>query len=336
MYFPDRGLDKLEQKWRLVAEELVQVEKKLQQIIETAGPEINEVGDYVFNGTGKRIRPALFLIAAHKTGQGLQPLLEAAVAFELMHTASLLHDDVIDQAATRRGKEAVHVRWSNKISVLSGDYFLSQAFKMLVGYHDWRLMDIIVEIVQNMAEGEVEQAFADTSAPDLEDRYFQWIGKKSASFFAGCCKAGSLLGGDNQKEQALWYEFGYNLGIAFQLVDDLLDYTDAGGVTGKPLYGDLNNRVITLPLIRTLITSDLTAGGEQSINYLFLDQQKSGTEIGKVAQAVLDGDGPAYTYRKAEEHINIASGIINSLDALSEDKRVLLEQLTRDVLLRKK
>ena len=316
----------------MIENELALVNERLRQVVETAGPEINEVGDYIFNGTGKRIRPALFLIAAFRGRNNLLPLIDAAAALELMHTASLLHDDVIDQASTRRGKDAVHIKWSNQISVLSGDYLLSQAFKMLVSYHDWRLMNIIVDIVQNMAEGEVEQAFADISTPGLEERYFQWIGKKSASFFAGCCEAGSLLGGGNREEQTVWSEFGYNLGIAFQLIDDLLDYTGEGQVTGKPLYGDLNNRVITLPLIRTLnVTSD-----EESINHLLQDTKASGSQISAVAQAVLEGDGPAYTYRKAEEHANRAADIINDFQSGSWEKKDILEQLTHDILLRRK
>ncbi len=316
----------------MIENELALVKKRLRQVVETAGPEINEVGDYIFNGTGKRIRPALFLTAAYRSRGNLLPFIDIAVALELMHTASLLHDDVIDQASTRRGKDAVHIRWSNKVSVLSGDYLLSQAFKMLVSYQDWRLMNIVVDIVQNMAEGEVEQAFADTSTPDLEERYFQWIGKKSASFFAGCCQAGSLLGGGDREEQALWSEFGYNLGMAFQLIDDLLDYTGEGQVTGKPLYGDLNNRVITLPLIRTLSVTP----GEESINHLLQNTNASGSQISAVAQTVLEGDGPAYTYRKAEEHAKLAADIISDLQPGSWEKRKVLEQLTHDVLLRSK
>ncbi len=316
----------------MIEKEVALVDERLREVVETAGPEIKEVGDYIFNGTGKRIRPALFLIAAYRRDSDLLPLLDAAVALELMHTASLLHDDVIDQASIRRGKEAVHIRWSNKISVLSGDYLLSRAFKMLVGYEDWRLMNIVVNIVENMAEGEVEQAFADIASPDLEERYFKWIGKKSASFFAGCCRAGSLLGGDKPSEQMLWSEFGYNLGIAFQLIDDLLDYTGEDGVTGKPLYGDLSNKVITLPLIRT-VKLNLEEG---NINQLLEDDEATGSQIGDAAQVILEGDGPAYTYRKAEEHAKQAAAIINKLQPLNRDKSEVLEQLTHNLLLRKK
>jgi geranylgeranyl pyrophosphate synthase len=325
-------LGKLEQKWRLISKELTQVEAGLKQVILTGGPEINAVGDYIFNGTGKRIRPALFLTAAYSPRHSLSALLDAAIAFELMHTASLLHDDVIDQAAIRRGKDAAHVKWSNTISVLSGDYLLSQAFQILVKYENWPLMNLVVEMVQNMAEGEIEQAFADIESPGLEDRYFRWIGKKSAAFFAGCCRAGSLLGGGNREEQDLWAEFGFNLGIAFQLIDDLLDYTGEGKVTGKPLYGDLNNRVITLPLIRTIGTSreDIT------FNRVLYDESVPGNLLCEAAQAVLDGDGPAYTYLKAEEYARLAAAVIRKLLPAGDEKRLLLEELTEDVLQRSK
>lgn len=313
------------------------VEKNLRIIVELAGPEINEVGDYIFNGTGKRIRPALFLLVAHHTENNLQPLINAAVSFELMHTASLLHDDVIDQASTRRGKETVHLKWSNKISVLSGDYFLSQAYKMLVDYHNWQLLEIVVKVVQNMAEGEIEQAFARVDLPDLEERYYQWIGKKSAYFFAGCCQAGSLLGGGDKNEQMLWSEFGYNIGIAFQLIDDLLDYTGVKESTGKPLYGDLNNGVITLPLIRTLHSNhsdeELT---KEAMTALAGQEDLQANRFEELAKMVVAGDGPAYTYDRAKEYCDRASAIIETMPGLQRSKKSLLDQLIRDVLVRNK
>ncbi len=315
----------------MIEGELNQIESRLQQIVDAAGPEVNEVGGYIFNGTGKRIRPALFLLAAYKPGSDLRPYLDAAVVLELLHTASLLHDDVIDQASVRRGRETVHVKWNNKISVLTGDYLLSQAFGLLVGYQDWRLMDVVVNIVRNMTEGEIEQAFADTGSSRLEEYYFKWIGKKSASFFAGCCQAGCIVSGGNGEQQSGWSEFGYNLGIAFQLIDDLLDYTGEDKVTGKPRFGDLHNRVVTLPLIRTL---DYYRGND-SFNRMLRHETDSKNRLSEVAQAVLESDGPDYTYRKAEEYSRLARGAIKRLDGLDENVKMVLEEITRDVLSRK-
>ena len=325
-------MDTLIQKCFLVEEELVQVEQRLQQIIRTGGPEIGEVGSYIFNGSGKRIRPTLFLLAAYRKRGNLIPLIDGAVAMELLHTASLLHDDVIDQSTIRRGKGTVHTRWSNKISVLTGDYLLSQSFKLLVAYKDWLLLDIIVDVVQNMTEGEMEQAFANVDTGELEQRYFQWIGKKSASFFAGCCQAGSHLSGGDNSEQSRWADYGFNLGLAFQLIDDLLDYTGKGSLTGKPILGDLTNRVITLPLIRTLSTSN----NSENLYRILHDENSNESDLEAVVKEVLTGDGPQYTYDRAREYVAKACEVLNEMNDLPTEIKSALQEMTEDVLKRKK
>lgn len=333
-HFLDRSTDKLTDNWQLVNNELALVEERLRRIVDKAGPEIKTVGSYITESAGKRIRPALFLIAAYHDKQSLNKYIDIAAALELLHTASLLHDDVIDQASTRRGKETAHLKWSNKIAVLSGDYVLSRVFEILVGYGDWRLMNVIVEIVKNLAEGEVQQAFATYDSPNLEQNYFEWIGKKSASFFAGCCEAGSLVAGEDSAEQRLWSQFGYNLGIAFQLVDDLLDYNGRGESIGKPVYGDLNNRVLTLPFIRALQSGqeDIKV---QLINYMKLDKDDK-TNFDQAVQAVLASDGSDYTLKKAEEFAGEAVKIAGMVAKNCPEKAEVLANLTRSLLLRSK
>lgn len=333
-HFRDRGTDKLKDNWLLVSDELALVEERLRHLVDKAGPEIRTVGNYITESTGKRIRPALFLIAAYRAEPGPSKHLDIAVALELLHTASLLHDDVIDQASTRRGKETAHLKWSNKIAVLSGDYVLSRVFEVLVGYGDWRLMDVIVEIVKNLAEGEVQQAFATYNSPNLEKSYFEWIGKKSASFFAGCCEAGSLVAGESPAEQKLWAKFGYNLGIAFQLVDDLLDYNGHGEATGKPVYGDLNNRVLTLPLIRALQSSQ---NDIQTRLTCYLEQDKDNkSNFDQAVKAVLESDGSDYTLKKAEEFAAEALRIADQVTKGRPDQAEALTNLTRNLLFRSK
>ncbi len=334
VYLQDRGREILADNWRMIEKELILVEKRLGQIIETAGPEIKMLGSYIITSAGKRIRPALFLTAASSSGLNLKPYIDIAAALELMHTASLLHDDVIDQASIRRGKETVHRKWSNKIAVLCGDYILSQVYKILVEQRSWRLMDVVVGIVQNLAEGEIEQAFADYASPNIEEDYFKWIGKKSASFFAGCCEAGSLVGGGEPEELILWAEYGYNLGVAFQIIDDYLDYSDNGKETGKPLYGDLNNRVITLPLIRTMQTADKETA--KLLNNYIKQKDSNADYFNHAVQAVLTGDGLEYTYQKAEEYATASINTISKMKSISVKKAELLEGLARDLLGRRK
>jgi heptaprenyl diphosphate synthase len=333
-HFRDRGTDKLTDNWQLVNNELALVELHLRQMVDGAGPEIKTVGIYITESAGKRIRPALFLIAAYNEKKTLNDYIDIAAALELLHTASLLHDDVIDQASTRRGKVTAHLKWSNKIAVLSGDYVLSRVFEMLVDYGNWRLMDVIVKIVKNLAEGEVQQAFATYNSPNLEQSYFEWIGKKSASFFAGCCEAGSLVAGEGVAEQKLWSKFGYNLGIAFQLIDDFLDYNARGESIGKPVNGDLNNRVLTLPLIRAL-QSDQNDIQTHLINYMKQDKDDN-SNFDQAVKAVLLSDGLDYTLKKAEEYADEAVKIAGKVAQNCPEKAEVLADLTRSLLMRNK
>ena len=309
------------------------VEKRLQNLVNSSGPDLKKVGSYIFDGEGKRIRPALFLMAAYRPNQESESLVDAAVALELLHTASLLHDDVIDQALIRRGKDAVHARWGNMISVLTGDFLLSQAFELLVAYRNWPLMDVVVDIVKNMAEGEVEQAFANPETKQLEERYFLWIGKKSAAFFAGCCQAGCLMAGGDSAEQQLWFDYGYNLGITFQLIDDYLDYKGKDQLTGKPLYGDLINGVLTLPLIRAM---DSATGNGLLKSYLQSDpaERKVGAE--EVAKLVLNSDGPDYTLQKAKNHAQLSAALIDQLNLADTEQKSMAAGLSSDLLMRSK
>ena len=320
--------------WCLIEKELLLVEEKLQFSFQDAGAQARQVTEYIAGNQGKRIRPALFLLAAQRQGFDLNPLTEVAAAFELLHTATLLHDDVIDQAATRRGKKAAHLHWSNKIAILSGDFILSQVFKIFAAARSWPLLDIVVDMTQKLTEGEVEQAFCDINTPALEERYFKWIGNKSASFFAGCCKAGSLLGGDEPEQQALWASFGYNLGIAFQLVDDLLDYTGSDTLTGKPLYGDLKNKVMTLPLIKAAENSNLK---QSQFLKSFLQQERlSEEDLTRAAELVCQSSGPGYTYSKAGDYADLAVEDARKLKQLTNEKRGILEVLAEELKSRRR
>jgi geranylgeranyl pyrophosphate synthase len=328
------GANKLVNKWYLIKENMDLVEEQLKLVLESSVPEIKTVGDYVVRGKGKRIRPALFLLAAQRNGQDLSSFSGIAVALELLHTASLLHDDVIDQAEIRRGKETVHLRWNNKIAVLSGDFILSQVFKILVENKHWQLMDIVVNMTQKLAEGEVEQAFTNIDSQDLEQHYFSWIGKKSASFFAGCCEAGSLLGGDDPDQQKVWSSFGYNLGIAFQLVDDLLDYTGSDRLTGKPLYGDLRNRVMTLPLIRAI--NEIHGKDKITLDSFLRDDSCDSETLSSAAEIVCRSSGIEYTRNKAEYYAEMAIRDVQRLKQISSEKRTILEDITRELMSRRK
>ena len=315
-----------------IKEELKHVELVLRQVVASGSPEIRQIGSYILNNGGKRLRPALFLAVAHQRRKDLSPYIDAAAALELVHTASLLHDDVIDRASSRRGKPSVNVRWSNKVSVLTGDFLLSKAFQLFLTYRNWPLMELFSRVVQEMAEGEIEQVFTFHDPWNMEERYFKWISKKTARFFSGCCQAGSMLSGGNKTEQSLWADFGFNLGMAFQLIDDLLDYTGDIDSTGKARFGDLQNKVLTLPLIYTLRCSR-----ERASLYALLSSEIIKEEnLKRVTGAVVNGDGTEYTFKRAGEFAQRAGEVLAEITFPDHCRKDNFLEVVSSVLCRNK
>jgi len=302
----------------LIKYELELLEAGIESILAEGKPETVTLREHILQAAGKRLRPALFFLASDGYAGNVSQRIDVAVSLELIHTASLLHDDVIDQAVIRRGKDTTHVKWNNKISVLTGDYLLSRSFQLIAATRRWALVDIVTSLVQDMTEGEIEQSFAHLGNDDLEEQYFSWIGKKTASFFAGCCQAGSLFAGNDDHDQAIWYEFGYNFGLAYQLVDDYLDYSGKAGSTGKPVFGDLKNGVITLPLLKSI---KLPAGSLS--NSRALKFSETGSEMQQTAQLVLGSKGPEYTALKAKDYADKARSVLKNIQAVPEIKNEL-------------
>jgi octaprenyl-diphosphate synthase len=213
---------------------------------------IPTIGKYIQTSGGKRIRPAVLLMAARLTGyRGERAILYAAVV-EFIHTATLVHDDIIDDSDLRRGRLAVHSRWGNDITVLLGDYLYIKSMAMALTHDTLDLVRVLCDVTLNMIEGELYQLTKNGKADIEEEEHFDIIRRKTAFLFGGCSQIGGMLGNvSDEKAQAL-REYGFNLGIAFQLVDDLLDFTGDAGAVGKPIGSDLREGKVTLPLIHLL------------------------------------------------------------------------------------
>lgn len=307
----------------VIAPQMRAVETGLYRAVAETGPEIQAIAGYVFGSGGKRIRPALFLLVASQRASSLEPLISAAVGLELVHTASLLHDDVIDCSPERRGKPSINARWNNHVAVLAGDCLLARAVELFLGYRDWAIMEVLAGVVRNMAEGEITQSFASLKPEGAEERYFAWIGQKTAALFSGCCRMGSILSGGDYEEQSAWGEFGYCFGVAFQLVDDYLDYAAGKESTGKRRFGDLQNRVLTLPLIRAL---KMSTGNHQLRS--FLQEDPAGMEkTNLAARVVLAGDGPAYTLDQACRYAAEARKQLSRFSFARAEQRSVFESL---------
>jgi octaprenyl-diphosphate synthase len=210
---------------------------------------IPEVANHLISSGGKRLRPMLTLAMAELSGYGGDGHIKLAAAVEFMHTATLLHDDVVDESDMRRGKLAARMLWGNEASVLVGDFLLGQAFKMMVEVGNLHALDILSSAAAVIAEGEVMQLGAAKNTATNEDEYLSVIRAKTAELFAAACEVGPALASKEKAEQAACRSFGMNLGIAFQLIDDALDYGGKSAKLGKNVGDDFREGKITLPVV---------------------------------------------------------------------------------------
>lgn len=210
---------------------------------------IPELAGHLINSGGKRIRPMLTLAAARMCGYVGNHHIKLATAVEFMHTATLLHDDVVDESDLRRGKQAARVIWGNQASVLVGDYLLGQAFKMMVDTGSLDSLRILANAAAVIAEGEVLQLAVSQDTSTTEDSYLKVVGAKTAALFSAAAEVGAVIAARPKNEQAALESYGRNLGIAFQLVDDALDYSGKQALMGKSVGDDFRERKITLPVV---------------------------------------------------------------------------------------
>jgi octaprenyl-diphosphate synthase len=222
------------------------------QILSRTGSDVTmipEVANHLINSGGKRLRPMLTLAMARLAGYGGDGHVKLAAAVEFMHTATLLHDDVVDESEMRRGRLAARMLWGNEASVLVGDFLLGQAFKMMVEVGSLRALDILSSAAAVIAEGEVMQLGAAKNTATTEDEYLAVIRAKTAELFAAACEVGPTIASRSKDEQAACRSYGMNLGIAFQLVDDALDYGGKSAKLGKNVGDDFRDGKITLPVV---------------------------------------------------------------------------------------
>ena len=232
--------------------DLERVDREFGRHVQSQVDLIPKIGRYIQTSGGKRIRPAVLLMCARLCGyQGERAILYAGVV-EFIHTATLVHDDIIDDSDLRRGQLAVHSRWGNDITVLLGDYLYIKSMALALTHDALEVIRLLCDVTLRMIEGELYQLTKNGDAGITEDEHFDIIRRKTAYLFGGCAQIGGMLGtvgGD--REQAL-RDYGFNLGIAFQLVDDLLDFTGDAQTLGKPVGGDLREGKMTLPLVHLL------------------------------------------------------------------------------------
>lgn len=237
----------------LVKSDLTEVEKEFGRQVASPVETIASIGQYLQGSGGKRLRPALLLLCARLCGSnGGSASVKLGAVVEFVHTATLVHDDIIDGAHLRRGRASANSKWGNQTCVLAGDWLYMQSYVMALEERNFRILEILTEVTQKMVEGELIQLHWLGRADVDQASYFDIAGRKTAYLFSACGKLGAVLGKPSAELEARIGEYGRNLGMAFQLVDDLLDFTSDERTLGKPVLSDLKEGKITLPLIYAL------------------------------------------------------------------------------------
>jgi octaprenyl-diphosphate synthase len=320
----------LAQLFEPIREDLEAVEQEFVRHIQSRVALIPEMGRYIQNSGGKRVRPAVLLMASRLSGyRGERAVLYASVV-EFIHTATLVHDDIIDGADLRRGRLAVHSRWGNDITVLLGDYLYIKSMAMALTQDSLEIIRLLCDVTLRMIEGELYQLTKTGDVDISEEEHFEIIRRKTAFLFGGCAQIGGMLGGVTADQESALRDYGFNLGIAFQLVDDLLDYTADATALGKPVGGDLREGKVTLPIILLL-----RAGGgdaDSLIRTIVADRSVSPDQWREIVRLLREHGITELAYKRAVEYANRAKACLAAFPPSRE--RDALQSLTDYVLAR--
>ncbi len=237
--------------FEMLREDLSAIEREFGRDTVSGVEGITEIGEYLRGGGGKRIRPALLLLSAKLFDYRGRGAVRLGAVVEIIHTATLVHDDIIDEAEIRRGRPAANTQWGNSKCVLAGDWLYMQAFKVALQERNFRVLDTLIDLTQQMVEGELLQIEKQGKLISL-DEYFDLIFRKTACLFSVCMRMGAILGGATAEQEENLAQYGRDLGMAFQIVDDVLDLTASEDVLGKPVASDLREGKVTMAVIHSL------------------------------------------------------------------------------------
>ena len=293
----------------LVGEDMAAVDRHIQNELRSDVALIEQIGHYIVGAGGKRLRPVTLLLSAHALGYKGTAHIDLAAVIEFIHTATLLHDDVVDESELRRGRETANDLWGNAASVLVGDFLYSRSFQMMVAVGNPRVMDIMAQTTNSIAQGEVMQLINSHDPQTTQAAYLETITRKTAQLFESAARLGAVLADASPAGVRVLGDFGLNVGIAFQMVDDALDYSAEADQMGKNAGDDLAEGKITLPLIHAM---DRATAGQQAVIREAIENgdRDALTEIRRIIEST---GALAYTCARAQEHAGLAR---QSLEAL--------------------
>ena len=304
----------------LVGDDLAAVEAEIRREIGSPVTLIQDMGAYIAGAGGKRLRPMLLLLAARLSGYQGPRGVRLACVVELLHTATLIHDDVVDQAPLRRGRPSANAQWGDDASVLVGDHLYSKSFAMLVRDNDRAVMETLARSTVSMTEAEVFQLQLKRSGTTSEDDYLRIITQKTASFISACCRIGALLGGCPPRQVEALTRYGLDVGVAFQMSDDALDFVADQDRLGKAIGADLREGKRTLPLIAML--SRIPPGEAERVRALLRRRRLEPAAIQEIRRLVLEHDGVDYARVRAQAYAQSAKADLEAFPS-SEEREVL-------------
>ena len=297
----------------LISDDMLSVNRLIETSLSSDVPLINQLGQYIINSGGKRLRPALVILSSKIFSyQGNQHINLAAI-IELIHTATLLHDDVVDASILRRGQKTANQRWGNEASVLVGDFVYSRAFQMMVNVDSLRIMEILSEATNSIAEGEVQQLINRNRSEISECDYLDVIRNKTAKLFEAAAQLGAVISNKTRNEEKSMAKYGRHLGTAFQLIDDVLDYSSSENELGKNIGKDLSQGNPTLPLLYAMWN------GDKDQTKIIRESIKNGglQNIEQIKDAINSTGAISYTEKIAHQESELA---IDALEGLPSSK----------------
>jgi octaprenyl-diphosphate synthase len=307
----------------ILREELVVFEKKFKEAVKSQVPLLDRIMRFIVNRKGKQLRPMFVLLSAKLCGPINEPAYRAASLVELLHTATLVHDDVVDESLERRGFFSTYALWKTKVSVLVGDYLLSKGLLLSLDHSDFRILQLLSDAVRKMSEGELLQMEKSRSLNLSEEVYFEIIRNKTASLLASSCAAGAFASSQDEALAEKMRRFGEKVGIAFQIKDDLFDY--GSEAVGKPTGNDIKEKKLTLPLIYTL--NNIDKATRRELIYIIKNHNKDNEKVRHVIQKVVSAGGIEYATQKMNAYRDEALAILHEFE--DNDVRKGLEELVR-------
>jgi octaprenyl-diphosphate synthase len=302
--------------------DLKEIEKALSENLNPYLDLVTEVAGHLLFSGGKRLRPLLMVLSARICGYTGNYEKTFSTALEYLHTATLLHDDLVDEATLRRGKEVAHANWGNSITVLVGDYLLARALSISAGTGRLRVVQVLAELTENMSQGEVHQLMRKGDIELKENEYMEVIQRKTAMLFEAACRVSAIIAdAPDEREKALAV-YGYNLGIAFQMADDLFDYTLTTSDFGKEVGADLREGKLTLPVIYAL--GKATADDRNLMINIIQDPNFSPEDFKTLVELLEKHGGIAYTQKTAASYIDTAKQAL-SIFQPTQAKEVMLD-----------